>query len=289
MAAHLLVVGGGIGGLASALALSQRGHRVDVFEQAPAFTEVGAGIQLGPNVTRRLHDLQLAMPLAAIAGEPQALVVRDAGSNAELARMPLANDFRTRYGAPYLCVHRADLQAVLLEAVRARGRGLLSTDARITQIETSDDLACVTATAMRGSEMWACEGDALIGADGLWSAVRRKIVDPDDAPRSTGHTAWRGLVAQATLPASLRRDRVDVWLGPRLHAVAYPVRGGEWLNVVVIAEATSSGEARDWDQMATLGAMAQATGQVGSALQSLLDAVPGWRAWSLFDRPPLAS
>lgn len=289
MAAHILVVGGGIGGLASALALSQRGHRVDLFEQAPAFAEVGAGIQLGPNVTRRLHGLQLTGPLAAMAAEPQALVVRDAGNNAELARMPLAGSFRARYGAPYLCVHRADLHAVLLDAVRRQGRGVLSTDARITQIETSDDLTCVTATAMRASELCACEGDALVGADGLWSVVRGKVDASASAPLATGHTVWRGMVAQAALPAALRRDRVDVWLGPRLHAVAYPVRGGEWLNVVVIAEAAPAGDVRDWDQATSLAALVQATGQLGTALQSLLDAMPAWRAWTLIDRAPLAS
>ena len=115
MPAHILVVGGGIGGLSAALALSRGGHRADVFEQAPAFAEIGAGIQMGPNVTRRLAQLGLAEGLEAIAARPDALVVRSAGSGAELARLPLGDAMRERYGAPYLCVHRADLHALLLE------------------------------------------------------------------------------------------------------------------------------------------------------------------------------
>ncbi|MDQ0571702.1 salicylate hydroxylase [Variovorax paradoxus] len=286
MPAHILVVGGGIGGLATALALSRGHHRVDVFEQAAAFGEIGAGIQIGPNVTRRLHQLGLAEGLEAIAACPEALVVRSAGSGSELARLPLGDAMRQRYGAPYLCVHRADLHSLLLEAVRAQGTGTLVTDARIAQVETSDDLVCVSSS---GARAW--EGEALVCADGLWSVARQQLEVPSAAepPRITGHTAWRGLAAQAALPQALRRQRVDVWLGPRLHVVAYPVRGGDWLNVVVIAESAPAGDARDWDQASSLDALQKATGRSGSGVQALLEAVPGWRAWTLSDRPPLAS
>ena len=286
MPTHILVVGGGIGGLSAALALSRGGHRVDVFEQAPAFAEIGAGIQMGPNVTRRLAQLGLAEGLEAIAARPDALVVQSAGSGIELARLPLGDAMRERYGAPYLCVHRADLHALLLEAVRARGRGTLVTDARIAQVETSDDLVCISSS---GARAW--EGEALIGADGLWSLARQCLDVPSAAepPRATGHTAWRAMAEQAALPQALRRGRIDVWLGPQLHAVAYPVRGGAWLNVVVIAESAPAGDARDWDQASSLAALQKATGRSGRALQALLEAMPGWRAWTLSDRPPLAS
>ncbi|CAN7294580.1 FAD-dependent monooxygenase [Variovorax paradoxus] len=285
MPTHILVVGGGIGGLSAALALSRGGHRADVFEQAPAFAEIGAGIQMGPNVTRRLAQLGLAEGLEAIAARPDALVVRSAGSGAELARLPLGDAMRERYGAPYLCVHRADLHALLLEAVRARGRGTLVTDARIAQVETSDDLVCISSS---GARAW--EGEALVGADGLWSLARQRLDVPSAAepPRATGHTAWRAMAEQAALPQALRRGRIDVWLGPQLHAVAYPVRGGAWLNVVVIAESAPAGDARDWDQASSLAALQKATGRSGRALQALLEAMPGWRAWTLSDRPPLA-
>ena len=286
MPTHILVAGGGIGGLATALALSRGRHRADVFERAAVFGEIGAGVQLGPNVTRRLQQLDLGQGLAAIAARPDALVVQSAGSGAVLARLPLGDAMQQRYGAPYFCVHRADLHTLLLDAVRARGTGALVTAAHIGQVETSDDLVCVSSTDAR-----AWEGDALVGADGLWSMVRRQLdcACADQPPRITGHTAWRALVPQSALPAALRRRQVDVWLGPRLHAVAYPVRGGDWLNVVVIAESAPAGDARDWDQASSLAALTQAMGRSCAGLQALLDAMPGWRAWTLSDRAPLTS
>ena len=284
MPAHILVAGGGIGGLATALALSRNRHRADVFEQAAVFGEIGAGVQLGPNATRRLQQLDLGQGLAAIAARPDALVVHSADSGSELARMPLGDTMQQRYGAPYFCVHRADLHGLLLEAVRARGTGALVTAARIAQVETSDDLVCMSSNDAR-----AWEGEAIVGADGLWSLVRRQLDTPSAAqsPRVTGHTAWRSLIEQAKLPAAMRRRQVDVWLGPRLHAVAYPVRGGDWLNVVVIAESAPAGDARDWDQASSIAALRQAMGRSCAGLQSLLDAMPGWRAWSLGDRAPM--
>ncbi|MDQ0083333.1 salicylate hydroxylase [Variovorax boronicumulans] len=286
MPAHILVAGGGIGGLATALALSKGRHRVDVFEQAAVFGEIGAGVQLGPNATRRLQQLDLGPGLAAIAARPDALVVHSAERGSELARMPLADAMQQRYGAPYFCVHRADLHGLLLDAVRARGTGTLVTGAQIRQVETSDDLVCLSSTDAR-----AWEGEAIVGADGLWSMVRRQLdcASAAQPPRVTGHTAWRALIEQSSLPAALRRKQVDVWLGPRLHAVAYPVRGGDWLNVVVIAESAPAGDARDWDQSSSIAALKQAMGRSCAGLQSLLDAMPGWRAWSLGDRAPMTS
>ncbi len=282
MTAHLLVAGGGIGGLASALALARRGHRVDVLEQAANFGEIGAGVQLGPNVTKRLHALGLAAPLDAVAARPEALVVRSAATHAVLARLPLGDTVSERYGAPYLCVHRADLHSLLLDAVRRRSEVSFATHARVAHVQSSDDLVCVSSDDAR-----AWEADALIGADGLWSVVRQQVEGIATAPRATGHTAWRALIAQSALPAALRSRQVDVWLGPQLHAVAYPVRASAWLNVVVIAESAPAGDARDWDQASSLAALQQATGRCGPDLHALLEAMPAWRAWSLNDRAPL--
>lgn len=293
MPAHILVAGGGIGGLATALALAQHRHRIDVFEQAAAFAEIGAGVQLGPNVTRRLQALGLNAGLTAIAAQPEALVVRSAGDNSELARLPLGAAMQQRYGAPYLCVHRADLHALLLDAVRQCNHVSLHTGARIAQVENIDKqvhVATVDAQAMTSSSAASTwEGDGLIGADGLWSAVRQQVDAASVPPRSTGHTAWRALVEQAALPLALRRTQIDVWLGPRLHALAYPVRGGAWLNVVVLAESAPLADARNWNQAASLAALQQATGNCASALQMLFEAMPEWRAWSLSDRAPLTS
>ena len=136
MPAHILIAGGGIAGLASAVALAQRGHRVDVLEKASAFTEIGAGVQLGPNVTRRLATLGLEVALRAAAAQPRLLVVRSAGDGRELARMALGRDIEQRYGAPYLCVHRADLHGVLRAAVQASGLAALTARARITRVRS---------------------------------------------------------------------------------------------------------------------------------------------------------
>lgn len=282
-AAHILVAGGGIAGLTSALALARRRHRVDLFEQAVAFAEVGAGLQLGPNVTRRLQALGVWEPLMRVAARPEALVVRSAVQGGETARLPLGNAMLRSYGAPYLCAHRADLHALLLAAVRGTGAVTLNTGSRITDAVARAGAVRVSST---GGRAW--EGDALIGADGLWSAVRGQVVKDDAPPRATGHTAWRALAAQSALPAALRSMQISVWLGPRLHAVAYPVRRGEALNVVVLAEAAPAGDARDWDQASSLAALQAAVGRMDASLQALLEAMPAWRAWTLCDRPPLS-
>lgn len=283
MALQLLIAGGGIGGLASALALARGGHRVELLEQSAVFAEVGAGIQLGPNAVRRLHALGLAEALDAIAARPDTLLVRAAHDDRERARLPLGDAALQRYGAPYCCVHRADLHGVLLAAVREHADVTLNHAARITQIEVSDDAVAVATDAGR-----AWEGDALIGADGLWSVVRAQLQDPGAPPRPTGHTAWRGLLVQADLPPAQRSTQVRVWLGDRLHALVYPVRGGELLNVVVLAEAAPAGDARDWDQATSLDALQRATGRCCATLQGYLSAVPSWRAWTLHDRAPVA-
>jgi salicylate hydroxylase len=285
--AQILIAGGGIAGLASALALGRRNHRVELLEQAEAFGEVGAGIQLGPNVTRRLRALGVSEALMRVTARPDALVARSALDGSEIARLPLGNSMLHSYAAPYLCIHRADLHALLLAAVRASGAVALSTGAQVAQVVSREDALCASSTDMR-----AWEGDALIGADGLWSRIRAQVVEHDAPPQPTGHTAWRALVEQSSLPAALRSSQVTVWLGPRLHAVSYPVRGGDALNLVLLAESGAVGardDARDWNQASSLAALQAATGSVCGQLQALLEAVPSWRAWPLSDRPPLAA
>jgi salicylate hydroxylase len=284
MALRVLVAGGGIGGLAAALALARDGHRIELLEQAAVFSEIGAGIQLGPNAMRRLAALGVAGEVEAVAAHPGALVVADASTGREFARMPLGDAMRAHYGARYCCVHRADLHAVLAQAVRLHGDAVaLHLDSRIVRVEDGRDAVGVTTQDARSRQ-----ADALVGADGLWRAVRPAVVNAESVPRVTGHTAWRGLIAQDALPPALRSGDVRVWLGPRMHAVAYPVRRGEALNVVVLAESPPAGDARDWDQPGSLAALHKATGRCAGPLQALIGSIGPWRAWTLCDREPLA-
>jgi salicylate hydroxylase len=185
------------------------------------------------------------------------------------------------YGAPYATIHRADLQGLLQRAAQSAG-----VDLRLGQ----------TVQAWQGSEAalqvntvegQSFQASALIGADGVWSAVRQQLLG--DAPaRFTGHLAYRALVAQADLPMHLRSDQVTVWMGPRLHVVHYPVRSGQWLNLVAIVHGAKPEQSQDWDQAGHTQALMQAMGAVGRDLQERLASVPAWRQWALHDREPVS-
>ncbi|MBN8557027.1 MAG: FAD-dependent monooxygenase, partial [Burkholderiales bacterium] len=208
-----LIAGGGIGGLAAALAVARAGWQVRLFERADAFSEVGAGIQLGPNVTRILHGWGLEDELRAVAAFPNRLQVRCALSGAELGVLPLGERAIERYGAPYATIHRADMHGLLLHAVLRHGGVQLKLGERLAEL--ADDGKAVRLSTASGKLV---EGDALIGADGVRSRVRELLLR-DGAPRPTGHLAYRTMLEQAVLPHGLRSDQVTAWLGPRLHVV----------------------------------------------------------------------
>ncbi|HSV34991.1 MAG TPA: FAD-dependent monooxygenase [Ramlibacter sp.] len=280
MTRQALIVGGGMGGLAAGLACLRAGWQARLYEQAPEITEVGAGIQLGPNATRLLADWGLEHALAGVAAFPERLQARDAVDGAVLGEMNLGPSFRERYGAPYASVHRADLQRVLMEAAVAAGVDLrLSSRVHASQCDAH-------AVRLRVNESPEIEGDALVAADGVWSTLRRQWVG-DGMPTATGHLAYRALIAQSALPQALRSAGVTVWLGPRLHVVAYPVKCGEQLNVVVIVQGRSGGVATDWDQDAATADLHSAMGPLCAPLRDLVHAIPAWRLWALHDRPPM--
>ena len=271
-----------MGGLAAAVACVRAGWQTKVYEQAREFSEVGAGIQLGPNTTRILADWGLEQALLEVAARPQRLRARSAYNGWELGRMDLGADIARRYGAPYLTVHRADLHAVLEAA--ARGVGVdPQLASRITTVTPGPDSVRVGMTDSRHDE---CE--VLVGADGLWSELRSQILR-DGPPQPTGHLAYRTLAVQADLPVGLRSQDVTVWLGPRMHVVAYPVRAGELLNVVAIVQGSVEGAAQDWDQAGAVADLLAAMGPLCQPLQELVRAMPFWRLWALQDRPPVRS
>lgn len=281
MTIQLAIAGGGIGGLAAAFACQRAGCAVRVLEQARAFSEVGAGIQLGSNVTRVLHAWGLGPRLDDLSAAPQSLVVRDAADARELGRMPLGSAFQARYGAPYLTIHRADLQHILLEAARATGVAL-RLEARVAAVEPR---GADVALRLEGYDL--LEADALVAADGVWSAMREAAF-ADGPAKPTGHIAYRALAPRDSLPARVRTNDVNLWLGARTHVVAYPVRRGELLNVVAIVEASQRPPSQDWDQGGQAAELVVAMGELAPALHTLIDAMPAWRVWDLHGRPPVA-
>ena len=283
MKAHLLIAGGGIGALAAALAACRAGCSVQLFEQAGAFSEVGAGLQLGPNATRILQAWGLGPALDAVAAFPERIVARSSTSGRELAGLPLGQQAVQRYGAPYATAHRRDLHAILLQAVQAQTGAQLHLGSAVAGFQES-----VQAVQLQLKDGRHAQGDALIGADGLWSRVREQAL-ADGRAQPTGHLAYRALIARADLPAALRAHEVSVWLGARQHVVAYPVRGGQWLNVVVIVQGAASQELPGWDDVGATADVRQALANCCSTLQALAEAAPSWGRWSLYDRAPLSS
>ena len=283
MHTDVLIAGGGIGGLAAGLACSRAGCHVRLYERAEAFAEVGAGIQMGPNVVRLLQGWELDAALRQVAAFPERLQVRHALSGAELGVLPLGPSMERRYGAPYATIHRADLQQMLLQVLQQRDAVWLHTGKTVNRyVETNG------AIGLSLSDGLDVEGDALIAADGLWSRIREQLL-ADGPPRVAGHLAYRAMLRQSELPAALRSQQVTAWLGPKLHVVHYPVRGGEWLNVVAIVHGHVQGGLEDWDHGANAADLQTALACTCAPLRDLIAAIPVWRLWVLCDRPPVNS
>ena len=287
MKKQVLIAGGGIGGLAAALGAARAGCDVRLYERAEVFSEVGAGVQLSPNVVHCLQGWGLQVPLQAMAAFPERLQVRSATSGQVLATLPLGADMVQRYGAAYASIHRADLHALLLTAVLQEGGVQINRSQAI--IGYTEAEGTVQVHTSQGKDI---EGDALIGADGLRSSIRAQLLG-DGPPRTSGHLAYRALVPQSALPAALRTTQVTAWLGPHLHAVQYPVRGGELQNLVVIIEGPAPADLDNWDHAANAADLERALVGTCTALQDAVRSVPtygsGWRLWPLSDRPPVSS
>ncbi|MCB2016549.1 MAG: FAD-dependent monooxygenase [Hydrogenophaga sp.] len=287
----VVVAGGGIGGLACALALARSGVEVDLLEQAQAFGEVGAGLQLGPNAVRVLDDWGLSNALHAVAAFPEALTVRDAHKSVQLGRLRLGALSRAHYGQPYATIHRVDLHGLLLEAVQREPKVRLHLDCRLAGYEASDTGVRVTCEDGR-----VFAADALVGADGLWSRVRQAMLGAQPA-RVSGHLAYRGMVKTTDLPDALKEALVTAWLGPRLHVVHYPVRRGEWFNVVAVVEGLlgrghggpPGSDPQSWSHDARHADLMRTLGPVCPDLKAMLDRVGEWKLWALNDRAPVAS
>ena len=282
----ILIVGGGIGGLAAALACAKQGAQVHVIERASVFSEVGAGLQLGPNATRTLFAWGLEQALREIVFEPHCLQVRDTQSGATLGVLRLGQRSLEMYGAPYFAVHRADLHQVLLQHVVHTGAAKLNLNCEIDLARDDGNAITVNGRGLPAGSFETLTTEAMVGADGLWSATRQYVV-PKTPPRQTGLLAYRALVPMQALPESLRTQDVTVWVGPKVHAVLYPVRGGEYLNLVVIVQGCSPEPLETWDHAANKRDLDLAMGFAHSDLKNIFEAVAEWRLWPLCDRPPL--
>jgi salicylate hydroxylase len=274
----ILIAGGGIGGLALALGLAKAGRDTVVLEQQDRFATAGAGIQLGPNGVRVLERLGLAAALRPLAGEPQAIRVRDGHTGKELASLPLGPWIAARHGAPYWAAHRGDLHGVLLAAASAEPRITLRTGFALDTFVEEDE-----AVAARSATGDTVEGCALVGADGLWSRVRAGVC-PSHEPEFVGATATR-TVLEAKDARLLAEPVVGLWLTPGVHVVHYPVRGGSELAVVVIAREDWRG--RQWDTAAHLVTLRAHLSGFHRSLADVLAPVTEWRKWALYRLRPL--
>ena len=226
---HVLIAGGGIGGLAAALALLRRGFDVDVYEQASELKEVGAGVQLSANGVRVLHELGVHEALRALACEASGKEVRLWNSGQTWKLFDLGAESVERYGFPYYLAYRPDLLAVLADGVRREKPEAIHLNARCTGLEQST--RGVTLRLERGE----VHGDVLIGADGVHSRIREALVGPD-RPNFTGFVAWRGTISMEKLPVRMRRLVGTNWIGPGSHVVHYPVHRGEYMNFIGCVE-----------------------------------------------------
>jgi 2-polyprenyl-6-methoxyphenol hydroxylase-like FAD-dependent oxidoreductase len=276
--APILIAGGGIGGLALALALAQTGRSSIVLEQREAFATAGAGIQLGPNGVRVLQRLRVAQALRPLVGEPEAIRVHDGRTACTLAKLPLGAWIAARHGAPYWVAHRGDLHGALLAAAAAEPRITLRPGFSLASLAQSDE--DVRATSAGGETI---AGPALVGADGLWSSVRQSVC-PTMLPQFVGATATRAVIPAAQA-GRLAAPVVGLWLTPGVHLVHYPVRGGTDIAVVVIAREYWQG--RDWEAEADKAALLARLGDFHADLTEVMARVPQWRKWALYRLPPL--
>ena len=278
----IFVAGAGIGGLTASLALARQGFRVVVLEKAERLEEAGAGLQLSPNASRVLVDLGLAPRLAARAVTPEAISLMSARRGGEVARMPLGEAATLRAGAPYWVAHRADLQAALQAEVNDNPDIELRLGCQFEDaVAHARGLTVVQRSGMTRQEGLAL---ALVGADGIWSTVRQHLF-PEVAPQFSGLIAWRGTLDATQLPREYTSRRVQLWMGPNAHLVAYPISGARQLNVVAVVPGTwnrpgwsAPGEANEIKNVF-------ATSKWPGPARMMIGAVDDWRKWALFTVP----
>ena len=277
---QVLISGAGIGGLTTALAFLARGWQVRVFEQASQLEEVGAGVQLGPNGMKVLEALGVADAVRDRAFRPEALEMRTGRSGHRIFRVPLKDKTLDRWGGDYLHIHRADLQAVLVEALADRSPDALALDARAAGYRQGE-----TGATLKLIDGRLFEADLVVGADGLKSALRSQMHGPE-AARFTGNVAWRAVVPIEALGDLAPPPTACVWTGPKRHAVTYRLRGGSLCNLVGIVERDDTG-AESWNRMGKADAFAADFAEFHPIIRRMVELAGDTPLWALHDRAPL--
>ena len=277
-----IIAGAGIAGLTLALTLARQNRPVMLIEKRSRIDELGAGLQISPNASRILIGLGLGPALSRVAGEPDELIVRDGKSGTTLARMAQGQSMRQAYGAPYWHIHRADLQTALLDAVRSEPGIQLSFGRAIVGLQQNETGISIETETANGTHA-TLEGDALIGADGLWTRTAALLGDASE-PRFTGYTAWRATIPMDHAPDLFRANATGLWLGPGSHLVHYPLRGGRTLNIVAIVSDRTAEPG--WSRPGDTQSCEARFRHWAQPVRNLLSIVPEWHIWSLYDRPP---
>ena len=278
-ALSFVVAGGGIGGLAAAYVLGRQGHQVTVLEQSAAFGEIGAGIQLGPNIFRMFEVLGLTQAIGEVAFFPPGLGMNDVRTGEKVVRVPLGDAAIAAYGFPYGVIYRADLHEVFLAACRKLPNVTLRTACKVEGY-TQDAQGVTVQLADRET----LRGDGLIGADGLWSRVREAVVG-DGKPRVSGHIAYRAVLRREDVPAHLWSDDVLLWGGEKTHLVHYPLRRGELFNLVAVFHSNKYDEG--WNTFGDTAELNERFAHAVPQVRELLERIETWKMWVLCDREPV--
>jgi len=278
---HVVVAGAGIGGLAATIALARHGIASQVVERANVFSTDGAGIQLGPNATRILKRWGVLERLGDIAVYPERIEIHDGCSGAKLASVPLGEAVQSRYGAPYIALHRAELHSALLEQARALDGIVLRRRFEVESVSSSANT--ITVQTKDGAR---AEGSLLIGADGVWSRIR-EVIAPCAGMRFSGKTAWRALLDISALPPRFQTPAVGLWMAPNAHLVHYPVRGGKALNLVAVIN--ERWVEQGWNAPGRPDEIRAHFRDWPGDIKTLVMSAETWRKWSLMEMPRLTS